>query len=270
MELKGGNGGLHGAVSNARLADCYIIDIDSFYPSIMINNSLLPKCRQPQRFTELLQMKRDGLKEAKLLLNSVYGLCPEAIRVTIAQIGQDLMKELIDAAGGMLIQVNTDGLIVYNADFDAIKRWSCKRRMQYTIKHVAQLYQKDVNNYVYSDDTGKIYRKGTLSRNNIANKAAAEVLLGADLSDSVKNGALIDYCEIIPCDYYQTENARFQADFLRVVHVTDGERIKVDGNRVLRGVKEVNGALENYDDIVKKIDFDYYKKATEMVLSKWR
>jgi len=270
MELKKGKGGIHGAISDARVSDCYIIDIDSCYPSIMINYNLLPKCRYSRRFEELLQLKRGGMRDAKLLLNSVYGLCPEALRVSIAQRGQELIEELIADAGGMLVQVNTDGLIVYNPDMGNVKRWANKHRMQYTVKHIKDMYQKDVNNYCYRDDAGNIIRKGTISKNNIVNKTVAAVLLGENIDRAVMSGDLIDYCETIRCDYYKINGgARVQADYLRVIHVIDPPRITIDGTRVIYA-KEANGDLNGYYDDTFNIDYDYYEdKATE-ILEKWQ
>lgn len=270
MELRAGKGGLHGAINSARVSDCYIIDIDSFYPSIMINNNLLPKCRYSKRFTELLQLKRDGMRAAKLLLNSVYGLCAEELRVSIARAGQDLMSDLISEAGGLLVQVNTDGIIVHGPNRAAVERWANKNRLQYTIKHVRELYQKDVNNYCYRDDDGNIIRKGTISKDNIVNKAVAAVLLGEGIDVAIKTGELIDYCEIINCDYYKIDNGpRVQADYLRVIHVTDGSRIVVDGSRVIKSAKEVNAELRGYCDDAYKLDYDYYSNKVKEVLNKW-
>ena len=269
MEINGGNGGLHGALKNVRRSDCYLIDVDSFYPSIMINNEWFPKCRHKERFAELLKMKRDGFKEAKLMINSVYGLLEEDMRIKICKKGQELMHELIDAIGGELIQVNTDGLIVTRADLKRIDEWCNKNNMVTTKKHIKALVQKDVNNYMYIDDDDNLVIKGALRKRGIVGRAVAMSLLkGTSIDAEIRDGKLMDYCEIKNADIYVEDGVTYICDIIRFVHTTDNTTLMIDHEQYDH-CRALMGQVDNYDIDEQHIDYDYYAGIARGVYTEW-
>ena len=269
MEIKGGNGGLHGALENVRRANCWLIDVDSFYPSIMISEGLFPPIRRTKRFAEMLDEKRNGMKAMKLLLNSVYGLCDKDLRELIAHRGQDLLNMLIASIGGELIQVNTDGIIISGPDWDALKVWEHKTGMVTTRQPVKVIYQKNVNNYVFEDDAGNIIRKGVLSGNGIVNVMVARRLLhGTPFEESARQGGTLDYCEIVPCDWYEVEGIRYQSEYCRIIHVTeDAPMVIIDGQPKGRRIRVMAGDVSN--EPLPKIDYAYYIACSKEVFAKW-
>lgn len=263
MEISGGNGGLHGALKNVRREDCWLIDIDSYYPSIMVEYNWLPRCRHPERFKELLMLKRSKMSEAKLMVNSVYGLLPEDMRLKICKKGQELMTALIERIGGELIQVNTDGIIVQNPNVRELNKWEESTGMRTKRSHIVRIIQKDVNNYMYLDDAGNITIKGTLRKQGIIGKAVASSLLhGTALADEIKRGALADYCMTRLADVYGYGQYYFVCDVVRYIHVTDdeGADLMIDGAKYPQ-CRVIMGALTDYTVDDYKIDYSYYLAA---------
>lgn len=271
MEINEGNGGLHGALKNVRREDCYLIDVDSFYPSIMIAYDLLPKCRHKARFPELLKLKRQGLKDVKLMINSVYGLMPENDRVRICKTGQTLMYDLIAKVGGELIQVNTDGLIVKGPNIAGVEAWEKQTGMITTSVHITKMVQRDVNNYMYLTDDDTLVIKGSLRKQGIAGIAVARsILQGTNLSDEIRKGKLLDYCQTVEGNlyYYEGNQDCHVCDFVRLVHVTDSVTVVIDG-KPYEGVQVVMGSMIDYKNGDYNIDFSYYEGIARELYTAW-
>ena len=186
---KFGWGGLHGAPVEPvhRKGLLLHVDVNSFYPSIMIKYDLLSRNVQDksvfkQVYDYRLQLKKAGKKKEqapyKIILNSTFGICKDpynpaydprrANEVTVN--GQLLLLDLLEHLEGHceLIQSNTDGLIIQIEDTDeAFERiddicyeWETRTGMTLGLDVISEIFQKDVNNYVWIDEDGNVERKG--------------------------------------------------------------------------------------------------------------
>lgn len=205
-------GGLHGAVEKYHgTGQILHVDVNSFYPAIMIEYGLLSRSvKHPEKYREIRD-KRIEYKKAKnplqapykIVLNGTYGICKDkhskaydprrANEVCIN--GQLLLLDLIEhleaIEGFELIQSNTDGLIIkipdtdeaFNAVDDVCYEWETRTRMSLGFDYIREIWQKDVNNYVFADVEGELERKGAYV------KANSE--LDNDLP--IINTALVDY-----------------------------------------------------------------------------
>lgn len=184
-----GLGGIHGApVEPMHSKGCIIhVDVTSYYPSLMIEYDLLSRnVKDKSKFKEIYD-KRVALKKAgkkkeqapyKIILNSTFGITNDPYslaydprrnhEVTIN--GQLLLLDLLEKLEGncKLIQSNTDGLIIQipdtNEAFDKIDdicyEWESRTGMRLGFDYIKEIYQKDVNNYLFIQDDGKIECKG--------------------------------------------------------------------------------------------------------------
>lgn len=183
-------GGLHGCPSKPiHRKGCIIhVDVTSFYPSIMIEYNLLTRnCKTPEKFKEIYD-KRVALKKAgkkkeqapyKIILNSTYGICKDSYSQAydprqannVCINGQLLLLDLLEHLEGHceVLQSNTDGLIIQIPDtdeaFDRIDdicwEWEKRTHMGLGFDYIDEIYQKDVNNYIFRFDNGKLERKGS-------------------------------------------------------------------------------------------------------------
>lgn len=262
-------GGVHEAVKNISVKDVDIIDVDSFYPSIIINRNLYPLCRHKERYRELLQMKRDGNKEVKLLLNILYGLCPEDIRKQITAYGREVMQELISVVGGTLIQVNTDGIIVKDGNLSEAEQWARKYNFVTTKKHLKALNQRDVNNYCALLDDDRIIRKGAILNHRGAEFEAVckHLLTGVPLEKTIKD--CDDYTRIEECDYYDDEDGRReQACYCRYIFAKTGGKSYTINGKTIHNIIIVNGELANIETPID-IDYEEYIEESKEILKRW-
>lgn len=185
-----GWGGLHGAKEKYHGTGCIIhVDVTSYYPSLMIKYNLLTRnCKNPEKFKEIydkrVELKKQGKKKEqapyKIVLNGTYGICKDKYSLAydprqannVCINGQLLLLDLIEKLevidGFELIQSNTDGLIVkipdtdycFNQLDDICYEWESRTGMGLGFDYVKEIYQKDVNNYVFESDDGKLERKG--------------------------------------------------------------------------------------------------------------
>lgn len=183
-----GWGGLHGAREKYHGKGLLLhVDVNSYYPSLMIEYDLLTRnCRDPKRYREIYE-KRLALKHAgkkaeqapyKIVLNATFGICKDKFSSAydprqannICINGQLLLLDLLEKLEGHceLIQSNTDGLIIKIPDtqaaFDEIDdicfEWESRTRMGLGLDVISEIYQGDVNNYLWIDPDGGIERKG--------------------------------------------------------------------------------------------------------------
>lgn len=184
-----GWGGLHGCPADpvhikGRL---FHVDVTSYYPSIMIEYDFLTRnCRDKRKFKEVydkrVELKRAGKKKEqapyKVILNSTFGICKDryskaydprqANNVCIN--GQLMLLDLLEHLEGCadIIQSNTDGIILQVEDSDeAVRRmrnvcqeWMDRTKMGLGFDEISEIWQKDVNNYIFKFTGGKLERKG--------------------------------------------------------------------------------------------------------------
>lgn len=176
-----GRGGLHGAPKGFVTAEnVKLMDVNSMYPNILINlNGLSDKTDEYKRILDYrLKLKHEGKKKEqapyKLILNSTYGLLNNrysqinnpALAYSICINGQIAVYELakrLAMVGAKIININTDGVAyTINNDMDMkIKdEWEKEFNLDLDVDRFKTWIQKDVNNYIAVDDSGKIKVKG--------------------------------------------------------------------------------------------------------------
>lgn len=182
-----GWGGLHGCHSEPihRKGFLLHIDVTSYYPSLMIEYDFLTRnCRKKELFKDIynkrVELKKQGKKKEqapyKIVLNGTYGICKDPYSKAydprqannVCVNGQLLLLDLIEKLEPYceLIQSNTDGLIIQidEKDFDLIDdicyEWEKRTRMSLGFDNVTEIWQGDVNNYIFRFENGKLERKG--------------------------------------------------------------------------------------------------------------
>lgn len=185
-----GWGGLHGAPDQPlhRKGLLLHVDVTSFYPSIMIKYDFLSRNVKDKAVYKQIYDTRVALKKAgkkaeqapyKIILNSTYGICKDPTSSAydprqannVCVNGQLLLLDLLEHLEGHceVIQSNTDGLIIQIPDTDAAfeavddicYEWEQRTGMQLGFDQITEIWQKDVNNYLFKFIDGKIERKGT-------------------------------------------------------------------------------------------------------------
>ena len=186
------------------------VDVESFYPRLMIWHDLLTRnAKKPERFKSIfnhrIQLKHEGKKKEqaplKIVINGTFGICKDPKSKAydprnanlICINGQLLLLDLIEKLEVVpsfeLIQSNTDGLIIkiHRRDFDLVDdicyEWETRTDMKLGFDYVREIWQKDVNNYVFVDFDGKPERKG----------AYVKELSSMDNDLPIINKALVDY-----------------------------------------------------------------------------
>lgn len=184
-----GWGGLHGAPDHPvhRKGLLIHVDVTSFYPSIMIRYDMLSRNVQDKAVYKQIYDTRVALKKAgkkaeqapyKIILNSTYGICKDPTSTAydprqannVCVNGQLLLLDLLEHLEGHceLIQSNTDGLIIqipdtdeaFNTVDDICYEWEQRTGMGLGFDLISEIWQKDVNNYVFRFVDGNIERKG--------------------------------------------------------------------------------------------------------------
>jgi len=211
-----GWGGLHGApISPIHVTGkMYHADVTSYYPSMMIKyNFLTRNSKTPEKFKEVYDT-RVALKKAgktkeqapfKIILNSQFGITKDKYSQAYDPVqannicinGQLLLLDLIEKLEFRLgdrfelLQSNTDGLIVKIAEDEKsekifrhiVKEWCDRTGLGMGADPLTRIIQKDVNNYLFLFENGKLERKG------------AYVMETSDLSNNmaIVNEALVNY-----------------------------------------------------------------------------
>ena len=163
------------------------VDVTSFYPSIMIRYDMLSRNVKDKSVYKKIYDTRVALKKAgkkkeqapyKIILNATYGICKDKYSKAydprraneVCVNGQLLLLDLLEHLEGHcdLIQSNTDGLIIQIPDtdeaFDRVDdicfEWESRTGMGLGFDTISEIWQKDVNNYIFRFTNGKIERKG--------------------------------------------------------------------------------------------------------------
>lgn len=231
-----GLGGIHGAPDEPihRKGLLIHVDVTSYYPSLMIEYDLLSRTVKDKQVFKDIYDKRVALKKAgkkkeqapyKIILNSTFGITNDKNslaydprrnhEVTIN--GQLLLLDLLEKLEGHceIIQSNTDGLIIQvpdtDEDFykidDICYEWEHRTKMGLGFDIITEIWQKDVNNYIFRFDNGKLERKGAYVKEldslnydlPIVNKALVKFMTeGEPVEDTIKNcNDLIEFQKII-------------------------------------------------------------------------
>lgn len=207
-----GLGGIHGAPTKPIHAKGFIVHVDvtSYYPSLMIEYDLLSRAVKDKQVFKDIYDKRVALKQAglkkeqapyKIILNSTFGITNDQYslaydprrnhEVTIN--GQLLLLDLLEKLETIpefeLLNSNTDGLIVQipESEFTHLKaicgEWEQRTRMGLGFDIIDEIWQKDVNNYIFRFANGKLERKGIYVKE----------LSALDNDLPIINKALVDY-----------------------------------------------------------------------------
>ena len=235
-----GWGGLHGAPDKPihRKGLILHVDVNSFYPSIMIEYDMLSRNVQDKSVYKKIYETRLALKKAgkkkeqapyKIILNSTFGICKDQFNAAydprraneVCVNGQLLLLDLIEHLEGHceLIQSNTDGLIIQIPDtdkaFETIDdicfEWETRTRMKLGLDVISEIYQKDVNNYLWIDEEGNLERKG----------AYVKELNDLDYDLAIVNRALVNYMAYgVPVEKTVNECDELR-DFQKVIKVSN-------------------------------------------------
>lgn len=183
-----GWGGLHGCPEEPLHAkgNIFHVDVTSYYPSIMIRYDFLTRnCEDKDSYKKIYDMrvalKKAGKKKEqapfKIVLNGTYGICKDKFSSAydprqannVCVNGQLMLLDLLEHLEKyiVLIQSNTDGLIVQIKDENQIERfreicheWEERTGMGLGFDEIDEIWQKDVNNYIFRFSNGKLERKG--------------------------------------------------------------------------------------------------------------
>lgn len=234
-----GWGGLHGCPIEPLHATGRIfhVDVTSYYPSIMIEYDFLTRnTNDKKKYTQIrdirVQLKKEGKKKEqapyKIVLNGAYGMTKDKYSTAydprqannVCVNGQLMLLDLLEHLEPYitLIQSNTDGLIVQVEDNEEkinkfkniCHRWEKRTGMGLGFDEISEIYQKDVNNYVFRFTSGKLERKG------------AYVMELDDLNYDlpIVNKALVDYLmNDIPVEE-TIENCNELKEFQKIVKIS--------------------------------------------------
>lgn len=222
-------GGVHGAEKGAvhYKADAYHliihVDVESYYPRLMIWHNLLTRsASRPELFREIFELrmayKHAGEKKKqaplKIVINGTFGISKDPKSKAydprraneICVNGQLMLVDLIEHMEAIpsfhLIQSNTDGLIVMinREDFDQLDdvcyEWEERCSMKLAFDYIDEIWQGDVNNYIFRETNGKVEKKGAyvkeLSKLDadlpIINLAICErILNGVPVEETIRN-----------------------------------------------------------------------------------
>lgn len=183
-ELAFGFGGLHGVNKTVkRVKDVVLLDVASFYPSIIINLEALGM--GTKKYVDIrderLKAKADGdwvrSDALKLVLNSVFGLMNnqysnlynERANRTVCVYGQIMLYELCRrvAPYGDIININTDGIVFLPKSVGykkVVEGWQKEFNFQLDEKGYDLFIQRDVNNYVAVVGDEVITKGGDVAR----------------------------------------------------------------------------------------------------------
>lgn len=262
-----GYGGIHGAIPNflwkeqddGRIIRNY--DVASYYPHLMTLYGYTSRnIPSPEIFSEVLEsrMKAKAAGDTatanalKLVVNTTYGaslnkyndLCDPLMGRSVCITGQLFLLELARHLYTMvddlrIVQLNTDGIMVeyHNSQNDLVQdlldEWQFRTGFELEEDSIAQIAQKDVNNYVEVQPSGKFKTKGGYLVRGIAPAGAFNVNNNA----TIVAKALVEYFvhgtppedTINACDdIFQFQMiAKAGAKYREAYHMIDGEKVPV-------------------------------------------
>ena len=188
----------------------------------------------------------------KLVVNTTYGaslnkyndLCDPLMGRSVCITGQLFLLELAqhlykDVSGLRIVQLNTDGIMIefdesqYDQVQEILAEWQSRTGFELEEDCIAQIAQKDVNNYVEVQPNGKFKTKGGYLVRGIAKAGAFNVnnnatIVAKALVEYFVNGTppedTINDCD----DIFQFQIiAKAGAKYREAYHMVDGEKVPV-------------------------------------------
>lgn len=187
VEHQMGAGGMHGDRKCCHYDWAYYFDVSGYYNLVMINYNLLSRAIPEEgkklyeyMYHEQIRLKKiDPVKRAvyKKILLAVFGaqmnehckLYDPYNGALVPIVGQMFLIDLLEKLEGKveLIQSNTDGVIAKPLEstteeevIEIIKEWENRTGFTLKLDKIYDIYQRDVNCYMYRDDKGNIHTKG--------------------------------------------------------------------------------------------------------------
>ena len=187
LEHQMGAGGIHAGLKKCHYDWAYYFDVSVYYILVMINFNLFSRAMTEESkkkyefmYHEQLRLKKiDPVKRAvyKTILLAVFGAQMNEysafydpwIGALVPIVGQLFLVDLLEKLEGKveLIQSNTDGIIAKPLDgisddelLEIVKEWQERTGFVLKMDKIYDIYQRDVNNYMYRDDKGNIHTKG--------------------------------------------------------------------------------------------------------------
>ena len=236
-------------------------DVASYYPHLMTLYGYTSRnIPSPEIFSEVLEsrMKAKAAGDTatanalKLVVNTTYGaslnkyndLCDPLMGRSVCITGQLFLLELAqhlyqDIPDLRIVQLNTDGIMIefddsqYDQVQEILAEWQSRTGFELEEDSIAQIAQKDVNNYIEVQPSGKFKTKGGYLVRGIAPAGAFNVNNNA----TVVAKALVEYFvhgtppedTINACDdIFQFQIiAKAGAKYREAYHMVDGEKVPV-------------------------------------------
>ena len=238
-----GWGGLHGCPEKPLHAkgNLFHVDVTSYYPSLMIVYDFLTRnCSDKKNYKQIYDMrvalKKAGKKKEqapyKIVLNSTYGICKDKYSSAfdprqannVCVNGQLMLLDLLEHLEKYitLIQSNTDGLIVQikrDEDVEKFKEicheWEDRTGMGLGFDEIDEIWQGDVNNYIFKFSSGKLERKG------------AYVMELDDLSYDlpIVNKAIVDFLTKGIYPEETVKNCNSLKEFQKIIHISSNYKL---------------------------------------------
>ena len=182
-----GSGGAHAGEKKVYVDWAWYLDVSGYYNLIMILYNLLSRAipEEGKKLYEYMYHQQLALKGVddnkravyKTILLAVFGAqMHEKSKfydpwngALVPVVGQMFLIDLLEKLEGKirLVQSNTDGIAVKPLDgvsdddiLGIVKEWCNRTGFVIKPKKIYDIYQRDVNNYMYRDDKGKIHTKG--------------------------------------------------------------------------------------------------------------
>ena len=292
-----GYGGIHAAIPNYFFEEkgSRVIrnkDVASYYPHLMTlcgyTSRNIPSAEVFENVLETrMKAKASGDKATanalKLVVNTTYGallnkyndLFDPLMGRSVCITGQLFLMELAqhlykDIPGLKIVQLNTDGIMVEcdKADLDRLNEicdeWQSRTGFELEEDSVVKIAQKDVNNYVEVQPSGKSKAKGGYLVKGISTVGAFNInnsccIVATALKEYFVNGTPVEET-INGCDdIFQFQIvAKAGAKYREAYHIVDGVKEPVQKvNRVYATADERYGKLfkvKAEDDSTAKIE----------------
>jgi hypothetical protein len=206
-EAKIAAGGMHSTMKKYHCDKALYMDVSGYYNLVMLNYDLLPRTLPPEgkqmydyMYHEQLRLKKINpvkRKMYKTILLSVFGAMNnehtdfydpwKALLVTST--GEVFLYDLLEKLDGLgtAFNINTDGIMFepFNwSDETKIKgivdEWMQRTGFVIKFGYIYNMWQRDVNCYVYTEEDGSIETKGEALKNyDTSDKAYASASLFA-------------------------------------------------------------------------------------------
>ena len=236
-------------------------DVASYYPHLMTLYGYTSRnIPSPEIFSEVLESRMKAkaagdnatANALKLVVNTTYGaslnkyndLCDPLMGRSVCITGQLFLLELAqhlykDIPDLRIVQLNTDGIMIefddsqYDRVQEILAEWQSRTGFELEEDSIAQIAQKDVNNYVEVQPSGKFKTKGGYLVRGIAPAGAFNVnnnatIVAKALVEYFVNGTppedTINACD----DIFQFQMiAKAGAKYREAYHMVDGEKVPV-------------------------------------------